>query len=228
MRSSGVMSESMLQLYEDFLEYTSDINSRVTATVAGGRKSMSAVMTLAFQLYAREQDELFQILVPAGKMSDPEWFFPSDPEDPERLLEVTQIPVLKVGRFLTVDIRRRPLDLVRILQEQLKKSAPIRQLRIEKGVFTESKEVKFSPRVAVVLRYLIKRRMNASCEADCPGCRACTVTSDELRDAYQTEIIPDYMRIVPKLADKIASYESRRKLAKQRRTDPLRRACRIR
>ena len=55
-------------LYEEIKRWTKIDNTRITATIAGGRKSMAASMALAFQLYAREHDELIHIMSSDNKM----------------------------------------------------------------------------------------------------------------------------------------------------------------
>lgn len=218
MRSSDVMSDSMLRLYDDFRNYTAEDDSRIIATVAGGRKSMSAAMALAFQLYAREQDELFHILAPNSKMSTlenlrPEWYFPTDPDDPEQLLEVTQIPVVKVGRYLPVDLKREPRDLINTIQSRLFADAPIQRLIVDGRIFSDGEnKINLQPRLAVILRYLIRRRLNASCEDDCSGCEKCTATFDDLRDAIRSNFFPDYKALVGRYSPIEEKYQKRRSL----------------
>lgn len=212
MRTSSAMSDSMFRLYEDFRKFTSDEQTRITATVAGGRKSMSAAMALAFQLYAREQDELFHILVPDTRMSVKNWYYPSDPADPEQLMEVTQIPVIKVGRYLNVDLNRDPVELQRLLQLNLKERAPLKKLIVQKNKFSDGENsLTLPPRSAVLIRTLLRRRLHAGCSTDCPGCELCTLSFGDLTESIHMEIIPDYKRINRKLAPQIEKYINRRK-----------------
>jgi len=173
---------------------TGDPEIRVTATVAGGRKTMSSQMALGFQLYGRKQDELIHILVPEEKMKPgSDWFFPKDPNNPDEQLFVSHIPILRVGRYLVKSLDISSEKLFHTLQDELVSQSSINNLEIEKGQFIGDSEVlKLSPKLASYLRYLIKRRQNASCKSDCPGCEKCFCSSYELIDKAKDEILSEH------------------------------------
>ena len=93
--------------------FTDQDDYRLTATVAGGRKTQSALMALAFQLYGRQQDELIHVIVSDQLMANKDWFFPSDPTDSEQKLSVSDVPILRVGRYLS---RNTNQSLVHLLE----------------------------------------------------------------------------------------------------------------
>ncbi|HAE86420.1 TPA: TIGR02584 family CRISPR-associated protein [Candidatus Marinimicrobia bacterium] len=176
---------SLAQLFDVVMHWTSDPNTRVTAQLSGGRKTMSAFIALAFQLYAREHDEMFHILVPDDKMYQKDWFFPSNPNNPDEKLEVSFIPVIKVGRYLTNKITLDPFKLVKELQEKLIQIAPLHELVIEGNSFSSgSEKVTLEPRDAAFLRFLIMRRIESGCLDDCPGCEKCGITPFDLSMEY--------------------------------------------
>lgn len=183
---------SLGQLFDIIMHWTADSNTRVTALLSGGRKSMSAFMALAFQLYARDHDELFHILVPDEKMYKEDWFFPANPENPDEKLDVSYIPVIKVGRYLTNKIAMDPFKLVKDLQEKIIKIAPLQELIIQGNSFISGAEiVTLEPRDASFLRYLINRRIISGCKDDCPGCEKCGITPFDLSMAYLNGEIHD-------------------------------------
>ncbi len=56
--------------------------NRIFASIAGGRKTMSAYMSLAMNLYGREQDRLSHVLVnPSEHELDPNFFYPKPHEE---------------------------------------------------------------------------------------------------------------------------------------------------
>ncbi len=59
------------------LQLTSDENSALHVSIAGGRKTMSFYLGYTLTLFARPQDRLSHVLVSDGLESNPEFFYPS-------------------------------------------------------------------------------------------------------------------------------------------------------
>ncbi len=178
----------------NWIKYYTDMdNTRLTATVAGGRKSQSAIMALTFQLYGRTQDELVHIIAPEERMMDRKWFFPGDPADPTQFLSVSDVPVLRVGRYLSRNLNQSTEDMVRDIQESLYAARPIERIEIEKNIlYVDGEEVKITPREASYYRYFLKRRVNASCPNDCPGCQECCANQETLLADSRTLILAEH------------------------------------
>jgi CRISPR-associated protein (TIGR02584 family) len=187
-------TEAASKTISDWIKLYSDIDGvRLTATVAGGRKTQSAIMALAFQLYGRTQDELIHIIAPDERMMDREWFFPSDPGDPSQLLSVSDVPVLRVGRYLSRNLNQSTEDMVREIQESLYAARPIERIEIKKNfIYVDDEEVKITPREASYYRYFLKRRVNASCANDCPGCEKCCADQETLLADSRTLILAEH------------------------------------
>ena len=185
---------SMNILFEKIMEFTNDPKIRITATLAGGRKTMSSMMAMAFQLYGREQDELIHIMTsdkimfpetPEDKEKYKNWFFPENPDDLDEKLEVTRVPILKVGRYLGKSLNLPAMDLMEKIQKELVDNSPISELKIYGNIFKSGDEIlKLSPSEATVLRYLIRKRIEASCEFDCSGCQQCFTTRFDLQNDF--------------------------------------------
>ena len=198
LRTSEENESSLITLHEELKRWTSDKNTRVTATVAGGRKTMSTQMALAFQLYGREHDELIHIIPPDDKMdfSNPEsktWFFPKNPSDPTEKLDVSHVPVLKVGRYLSSSLDLPSGELIDKLQKDIVALSPIDELTVDGREFISDEEkLKLLPLFASYLRYFIKKRMNSSCDKNCSGCSECFVRNSDLPELITGEILEDH------------------------------------
>lgn len=189
--------DSMSALFDVVKRYTDDPNVRVTATVAGGRKTMSAMIALALQLYGREQDELIHILAPDDKTTfGSTWYFPSDPADPTQKLEVSQFPILRIGRYLGAELKLPPEVLLSKLQYKIIDQAPITELRIQGNTFiSHDEKLTLRPQSAAFLRSLIQRRMEADCPHDCDGCEKCAADRDRLGDELLKYYFPEYGKV---------------------------------
>jgi len=176
--------------------FTDQDDYRLTATVAGGRKTQSALMALAFQLYGRQQDELIHVIVSDQLMANKDWFFPSDPTDSEQKLSVSDVPILRVGRYLSRNTNQSPDELAREIQESLLAAQPIEEILIEKNYFTLA-GVKFriTPREASYYRYLLKRRLNAPCTNECQGCSDCCADRQTLLRDSRTLVLEEHALI---------------------------------
>jgi CRISPR-associated protein (TIGR02584 family) len=190
-------NEAASNTMSNWIKYYTDMDHvRLTATVAGGRKTQSAIMALTFQLYGRTQDELIHIIAPDERMMDREWFFPSDPDDPTEHLSVSDVPVLRVGRYLSRNLNQSTEDIVNEIQESLYASRPIEEIILEKNIINiDGEEIKITPREASYYRYFLKRRISASCPRDCPGCSECCADQSTLIADSRTLILEEHALI---------------------------------
>lgn len=195
MRTTEDNEGSLNLLHNELKRLTSDSSTRVTATVAGGRKTMGAQMALAFQLYAREHDELIHIIAPDEKMDpkNPEsqsWFFPIKPADPSEKLDVSHVPIIRVGRYLSASLDLPPVELIDKLQSELVEQAPIEELIIDGRNFISGDDKIILPaNEAAYLRFFIKRRINSNCNSNCKGCESCFITNSDLLESAQREVL---------------------------------------
>jgi CRISPR-associated protein (TIGR02584 family) len=218
-RTTEENEESLKILHNELKKWTSDKNTRVTATVAGGRKTMSTQMALAFQLFAREHDELIHIIPPNDKMdfNNPEsqtWFFPSDPKNPTEKLDVSKIPVLRIGRYLSNDLDLPIPQLINKIQSQIIQQAPIKELKINGTLFLSGKEVlKLSPLLSSYFRYFLKRRLKSNCKIDCNGCKSCFIQNADLPNIIKNEILIDHESLYTSRSGHFAKTKETRKIA---------------
>ncbi len=173
--------------------YTDNNNLRLTATVAGGRKTQSALMALAFQLYGRREDELIHIIVPSEIVKREDWYFPQQPNSPEEKLSVSSVPIIKVGRYLLNSVDYPVEKLMEKIQSNLVAKGPIRKIIIMKNIFSiDGIEIKIAPREASYYRYFLRRRKNSKCSSKCEGCAQCCANQNQLLSDSRTLILDEH------------------------------------
>jgi len=138
---------------------TSRADTRIFATIAGGRKTMSAYLYLTMLLLGRDQDTLYHVLVqPASIESHPQFFYPLPDvaemeftgRDGKKFrvpvrdikIDMAEIPFVRMRRILqpgVIDSIGRFSELVAMTQERLDRAQyepelevdlPARKLRV--------------------------------------------------------------------------------------------------
>lgn len=74
---------------------TTDPETALHCSLAGGRKTMSAYMALAMNLFGREQDSLSHVLINPPELEGKDFFYPL-PGDSESRIELTEIPFIRL------------------------------------------------------------------------------------------------------------------------------------
>ncbi|MBT7091684.1 MAG: TIGR02584 family CRISPR-associated protein, partial [Bacteroidetes bacterium] len=204
------------QIFDILKTVTDNDAARVTATVAGGRKTMSTTMAVAYQIFARQQDELIHLITHDSRFGNPEWYFPSDPNDETQHLDVSLVPVIKVGRFLGRDLTGSPPALMAQIQDSLLGIAQLETIKLIKSKLSiDGTEYSLKPRVAVITRFLLKRRIMSNCSTDCSGCDQCCISRSELVDAATSEMIDEYEQMSGSYSGHFERYKASRLSADQ-------------
>lgn len=86
-------------LYRLIDSLTQDDDLPLVASIAGGRKTMSADLQTAFSVHARPQDRLVHVLVEPPALERGGFFFPT-PETPEARLALVEIRVPRLRRVI--------------------------------------------------------------------------------------------------------------------------------
>ena len=170
-------------------KYTNIESNKVIATCAGGRKSMSSMFSIAFQLLAGPQDELVHI-IPKYNMNIKDWYYPKKATNPKEYLSLYQLDTLKLSNFLQLDKKGGYLHNLKKAQDLLTDQTPIDDIKINKNVFSTScsnKDLILSPVPASYLRYLLKKRAKSNCKKECSGCMKCMASYDDLSKALQIQ-----------------------------------------
>ena len=87
-------------------------------SIAGGRKTMGAVMAAAMSVYARRDDAMSHVLVSPPYENRPDFFYP-DPADPEsqRAVTLARIPLVSLRGHLPDHLLARPLSYEALVRE---------------------------------------------------------------------------------------------------------------
>ena len=196
-RSTEDANQERLTLFRLFHELTQDENTRLTVSIAGGRKTTSASIALALQIYGREQDDLIHVMVPENKRQentkDP-WFFP---ENDDEKIEISNLPIIKtrklMGESLPID---SPENLMEMAQLRLNELTPIDSVIIKgNDIMIDSEIIQLSPIVMMVWRYMARNKTeNCTLESDavCPGCSGCYVSHGAMIDELDTRLLHEY------------------------------------
>jgi CRISPR-associated protein (TIGR02584 family) len=199
------------QIFSVLKEITDDNETRVTATVAGGRKTMSTTMAVAYQIFARQQDELIHLITHDSKFGNPEWYFPTDTDDKTQQLDVSLVPIIKVGRYLGKNLTGNPEAILWEVQDSLSGLTSLKSVSLQKSnILIDGTRFALKPRVAVIMRFLLKRRIMSNCTTDCSGCDQCCISRSELADAAQTGMIEEYELLVGKYSGQFQRYKESR------------------
>ena len=92
---------------------TSDPENCVLFSVAGGRKTMSSCLTLAAQMYGRNQDRLYHVLVSPEFESSRDFYYPPKKSRSVELREKNSQPFFKETRYAEVNLIHIPFVSIR-------------------------------------------------------------------------------------------------------------------
>lgn len=193
-------NERFLQLcMEEAFKLTDDSGQRVFFSIAGGRRTMGACLSLAAQCYARPQDRIYHVLLsPSEFDSCRDFFYP--PRD-SRMIEVrtrdgqpcrmetslaqitlVPLPFFPLRSHLTQQMLKNPespaslmLSLVRETKHELTIDLLQRKL-IWKGVELDLS----ASRLALYALFALAKKAAVCGRANCQECETCYLTFDQL------------------------------------------------
>ncbi|GAB4343024.1 MAG: CRISPR-associated ring nuclease Csm6 [Calditrichia bacterium] len=164
-------------------ELTTSENTQIFATIAGGRKTMSAYLYFVMQLLGRPQDKLYHVLVrPDTIESNPGFFYPHPGVEQMTFtdkqgnpfsvsvgdihIDMAEIPFVRLKRLLPDDTLERFGhfgELIAFTQQELDSAQFEPEITLdmfEKSLLVKGREeeyrVKLAPREMAVYRYLIQ------------------------------------------------------------------------
>lgn len=174
-------------------------------SIAGGRKTMGALLACALQLVARPGDRLYHVLIDSRFEGLRSFFYP--PRRPRRYrldgrvldsrearIELAEIPILRLGAAAQIlgihgDLARRVAQLEAAMDERFR--PPPLTVRVASATLAAGGNAVHLPPQDFALYALYARRREAC--ADCyasgaPGCRTCHPSDDEILDRWRGEI----------------------------------------
>jgi CRISPR-associated protein Csx14 len=93
--------------------FTSDPETTVFFSVAGGRKTMSSCLTLAAQMYGRPQDRIYHVLVSPEFESNSDFYYPPRESRQIELKDKQGQPFFKESKYAQVDLIPIPFVSIR-------------------------------------------------------------------------------------------------------------------
>ncbi len=192
-------------------EFTSDRETSVFFSIAGGRKTMSSCLTLAAQLYGRPQDRLYHVLVSPEFENNRDFFYPpvtshkielfdnkGQPYYKEtKFAEITlvNIPFVSLRRHLSEDQLKTPKDPGTLMLSLVKDEQSRFIINLpEKKILYKTIELDMMPAHMALYAFFIMQKRN--CKKDnnnCKGCYDCFmevaeigVKTDEIARIYRS------------------------------------------
>jgi CRISPR-associated protein (TIGR02584 family) len=123
-------NENMARKIMDVVfQLTRDPDTRIFASIAGGRKTMSAYLALAMQLFARDQDHLTHVLVwPPEVEADRGFFYPEPQKEVVQLqdgktvaagdirIDLADIPIIRLRHVIEAELGQDVADYLELIK----------------------------------------------------------------------------------------------------------------
>lgn len=188
------------QIVASVRHLTTDPQTRLFASMAGGRKTMGLYLGFALQFYGRPQDRLTHVLVSPPELENNSKFFYPPPRSSSRSLakglrnqtasEVTvaEAPLVFLGHKLPVLRDRTGLRYAELVAQSqrevdlLTTLSPLTIDRVTRCLHMREVSVPLSGLEFALFSLIAAKRQQASCVTDCPGCTTCTVGTTDFLD----------------------------------------------
>jgi len=186
---------------EHAFEATRDPDTEVFFSIAGGRKTMGACLTVAAQCYARPQDRIFHVLVTSEFESSRDFYYPPPVSVPLVLLDYkTKTPYTKETRYAQVTLIPLPFFSIRdrLTDNHLKQTETpaslmlslVREKRSEllldlknRKVIWKGMELDMMPARMAIYVFFAFLKKEAECHgSECHGCDSCTMPINAVLD----------------------------------------------
>jgi CRISPR-associated protein (TIGR02584 family) len=196
---------------ETAFELTQDPDCDVFFSIAGGRKTMGACLTIAAQFYGRPQDRLYHVLVSPEFESSRNFFFPPAVSEPVTLYDRQGQPYSKETRFAKVTLFHLPFVSLRDRLEPRRLKRPeepaalmlslVREKRHElvidllrRKLVWKGVEVDMMPARLAIYAFFAMRKKESSCERrSCRECDECYLSAIDVLDGSE-EIVSLYRK----------------------------------
>ncbi|MDR3631413.1 MAG: CRISPR-associated ring nuclease Csm6 [Desulfocapsaceae bacterium] len=170
--------------------FTSRPDNAVFFLVAGGRKTMTSCLTLAAQLYGRQQDRIFHVLVSPEFENSREFFYPPRQSIALELrdnqgqpfwkesrfarIHLISIPFVSVREQLCQDLLDRPLPPADLMQSLVRETPQILTVSLAEGKLVYGlRELDLDPTRLALYAFFAERKQNCRLSAPCTNCSAC-------------------------------------------------------
>ena len=206
-------NEQLLKTCMDLtFRFTGDPDTAVYFSVAGGRKTMSACLTLSAQLYGRSQDRLYHVLVSPEFESNRDFYYPPKENTTIELknknresffketkyawINLISIPFVSIRDQLTPDHLKEPKDPATLMLSLIReKEARLTVNLVEKKLIFKKTELDMHPAQMALYVFFAMRKKDCKMEdTDCRHCTDCFLETQEVLDK-QSHITDIYKKI---------------------------------
>lgn len=192
--------------------FTRDPDTAVFFSIAGGRKTMSASLTLAAQMYGRPQDRLYHVLVSPEFESNRDFYYPPRKslsieimdKKGERSLKETRyakitlvpIPFVSVRDRIADDLLKQPSDPATLMLSLVREESPSLTIDLVNAKITyKNLEMDMMPARLALYTFFAMQKKNCSKDVkNCANCSECYIAFDGIEDA-KDEIAALYRKI---------------------------------
>lgn len=192
--------------------FTRDPDTAVFFSIAGGRKTMSASLTLAAQMYGRPQDRLYHVLVSPEFESNRDFYYPPRKslsieimdKKGERSLKETRyakitlvsIPFVSVRDRIADDLLKQPSDPATLMLSLVREESPRLTIDLVNAKITyKNLEMDMMPARLALYAFFAMQKKNCSRDTkNCTNCFECYISFDGIEDA-KDEIAALYRKI---------------------------------
>ena len=156
--------------------YTSQPDIRVISSLAGGYKTMSALMLSTMQLLARRGDRITHILVGGGLDTNKKFFFPKTKDEAEQI-HLIDIPLIPLRQWFQKQLKQPPPSYENLVNSsmeaiQLQNTAKMKlELSSPKSNFlwlklNDGTRHRLTPGLYAYLSFFVKMKLNQGEEMD--------------------------------------------------------------
>jgi CRISPR-associated protein Csx14 len=186
---------------------STDPETRLHCSLAGGRKTMSFYIGSALQLFGRPQDRLYHILVSPEFESNPAFFYPPkidtfiDCRMPdgsiqarnarESVVELAELPCIKLGA-LTPKEGQQYREMVRLGQHEVDTSVhqPLLHIHLtERSLYIGDRPVELIPVQLMLYAAILRQKVDHCKYQDRQYCRDCTGCYETIVDFSSREAL---------------------------------------
>lgn len=192
--------------------FTGDPDTSVFFSVAGGRKTMSACLSLSAQLYGRPRDRLYHVLVSPEFESNRDFFYPPLKSEHIRLkdkngeefyketkyacINLVNIPFVSIREHLSQDDLSAPKDPGTLMMSLIKDKEPRMTANLlTKKIIYKNLETDMMPNHLALYAFFVLKKKDCSKDSpNCTNCTDCFLSTDDI-EKHQEEIAGIYKRV---------------------------------
>jgi CRISPR-associated protein Csx14 len=182
--------------------FTSDPDTSVLFSVAGGRKTMGSCLTLAAQMYGRPQDRLYHVLVSPEFESNRDFFYPPKQSRTIELkdkqgqaffkeaayaqVDLIHIPFVSIRDQLSADFLKAPKDPGSLMLSLIKEETPRLNVNLmSRKIAYKTLELDVMPaRIALYAFFAMQKK---DCPKEVETCGACTDCFIEIQSIFEKQ-----------------------------------------